>query len=449
MVAQIVMSVVMRKEQLEIPTASDLPGGTFSNLADYVSLVRRCLSHDVQERPTFGRIIKALRGILDQCMAETGAKHAVTGECGPSLWTAASAPPIERQLGSGSASVAVRRTSGPLDSKHSQHSQEGGEGMSRHSSVAGEAEAVPSTAMNASMRPGTPPPPSHVEGGAHVAASGQLVVWQHSTSDVSPAFPAMDLPRHPASDAGVTAVAGAAQDFHSTSYVGWSFQNTSGSLCAAPHWAVGELSPGEELCCHPGGKPPPLQEPPPPPPPPPQQQMPSTGSRSDLTQVLAKYIRKSQSAKWEGAAIPVVRDTLERPVAGCTRSLISEMSMMSSLPMSESRTSSAMFAIGTIDEDAGNDTTAGELPRADRGGAVDWAAIASGGAADEGGFLCGISLGDSSFSSCDAVPRGGRFSAGDGILSPQRWRSPTHIGEFMQGMGSPPLPPPLCSSDAR
>lgn len=437
------MSVVMRKEQLEIPAAADLPGGTFGNLVEYINLVRRCLSHDAEERPTFGRIIKALRGILDQCMTESGAKQSVPGDHGPGLWTATSAPPTERQLGSGPETpLRVRRTSGPLDSKNSQ--SDGGDEVWAANTEA--TEPIPFTKVNSFRREGTPPPPTQVQPPGHMA------LWQQSAaSDVPPAFPALDLACHAATAAAASAGGGGPPDVLSTSYLGWSFQNKAGSLSTG-QWAVGEVSPNEEVYCHTSRcKPAPLQEGAPPLPP--QRQVSPTASRSNLSQLLAKYVRCSRSANWEGPRVPLLGESLEGPVGGGVPAL----AMTSSLPMCESRSSSVMFAIGTIEEGVGNNAHAAELVGADRGGALYWAGMRSGGASDETSLACGTPPGDSGFSSITssiassiAGSRGSRFGAGDVVvMAGQRWQPPAQIGEFRQEMGSPPLTPPINSTDMR
>ena len=53
---------VMDGERLEIPAdPSQLPGGTFGGMADYVALMRACWEQDPAARPSFGQVIAELR----------------------------------------------------------------------------------------------------------------------------------------------------------------------------------------------------------------------------------------------------------------------------------------------------------------------------------------------------------------------------------------------------
>eukprot|EP00884_Botryococcus_braunii_P004411 jgi/Botrbrau1/13971/Bobra.117_2s0001.1 len=114
---QVIMAVVQRKEELEVPEdLSELPGGTFDGIQSYIDLIRRCCTRNPEDRPTFGRVVRALRGIMDTCVSEHAAKSIQQHDS----CSAVEAPAGSRRRSSDSlepennAALSLRRVSAPI-----------------------------------------------------------------------------------------------------------------------------------------------------------------------------------------------------------------------------------------------------------------------------------------------------------------------------------------------
>ena len=62
---QIMVSISEKKLRPDIPPMDELPGGSFPNLPQYITLLESCWQDDPEQRPSFESCIASLRSMLE------------------------------------------------------------------------------------------------------------------------------------------------------------------------------------------------------------------------------------------------------------------------------------------------------------------------------------------------------------------------------------------------